>query len=190
MKLRKSLVGVVLVLSTVGSLVGSGGTAQAAKAGVRFSSVYTTIAKDCKSDGPEENDNGSDTPLICKGAGKYKLSIGYSAFGATLSAAVGENFISLGEVDGLWDQSPGRKLEWRLANGKPFAAIYRVNTYRNIDTEIAEGRSPWTEANRTGSRIVVVGLEGYETLKGEFPGKDAKANAKARALVDAAYAKG
>jgi hypothetical protein len=189
-KLMQKLVGSVVAACLVSGVLASGSlvAVQAAKPGVRFSSAYTITAKDCKDDGPE-SDNGSDTPLICKGSGIYKLAIGYSAFGASLRAVAGETDVSLGEVDFAWDQNPGRKLEWRLANGKPFAAIYRVNTYRDIATNIENGKNPFAEANRDGSRVVVVGLKGFENLNSEFNGKDVKANDKARALADSTYAK-
>jgi hypothetical protein len=186
--MRTRLIGVASLIVAAGGIMSSNGFVQAAQPATKFSSTYTTTATDCKDDGPK-NDNGSDTPLICKGSGVYTLSIGYSAFGASLSAKVGENYIPLGSVDGGWDQARDRKLEWRLANGKPFAVIYRVNVYRNVAENIENGKSPFTEADRTGSSIVIVGLAGFENLKGEFDGKDAKANAKARALADAAYSK-
>jgi hypothetical protein len=185
--MRIRLIGVVSLIAASG-VMNSNELVQAAQQAAQFSSTYTTTATDCKDDGTK-NDNGSDTPLICKGPGVYRLAIGYSAFGALLSAKVGENYMPLGSVDGGWDQAPGRKLEWRLANGKPFAVIYRVNVYRNVAENIENGKSPFTKADRTGSRIVIVGLRGFENLKGEFDGKDAKANAKARALADAAYLK-
>jgi hypothetical protein len=186
----QKLVSFVAAACLMGVLVGSGSgvAVQTAKNGVRFSSDYTTTAKDCKNDGPE-SDNGSDTPLICKGSGRYKLAISYSAFGASLRAVAGETDVSLGDVDFSWDQSPGRKMEWRLANGKPFAAIYRVNTYRDVAANIENGKDPFAAANREGSRVIVVGLKGFESLNSEFDGKDVKANSKARALADSAYAK-
>jgi hypothetical protein len=189
MQIRKTRVGAMSMIIVFRAVHGLGGdTVHATESNVRYSSVYTAIPKDCKSSGTE-SDMGSYTPLICRGSASYKLSITFGRLEAYLSAENGETSIPLGDVNRGWNLDPGRKLEWRRFDGKPFAVIYRVSVYTDTQKYIDTGKTLVPEENRVGSRLIVVGLKGFASLTGEFDGKDPKANANARALADAAYSK-
>jgi hypothetical protein len=155
-----------------------------AEAQTRFSSAYTDLNTQCESQEIPGDQSGSDPPVICKGYGGYMLRISYSAISAGLSADKGSNIsVSIATVEGNYDAQKGRKLEWRLAGGVPFAVILRVNQYNPASDAI----NPYDPKYRTGSRLRVVGLAGFERVRGEVDTNQAKANEKARALADAKY---
>lgn len=129
----------------------------------KFTSVYTDLEKQCKNAFKEVGE-GQDMPLVCKGYGGYKISIGYSAMYSHLAAETlnGKNVIPLATAEG---SNYGKKVEWRLANGKPFAVIVRAN-----------------------DKLYVKGLRGYEKIDYDVDAKTPNANQQARDLADKAYA--
>jgi hypothetical protein len=74
-----------------------------------------------------------------------------------------------------------RKVEWRLADGKPFAVIYRIDLWSEADEQGAR--------KKLGEQIRVVGLKNKNI---EFK-VDVKTtpnpNEEARRLADSGYAK-
>ena len=132
----------------------------------KFSSVYTDLNKQCKAAFKEVGE-GQDMPLNCKGYGGYRLSIGYSAMYASLIAETldGKNSIPLTSAQINYDREKGRKVEWRLANGKPFAVILRVE-----------------------DKLLVKGLRGYEKIDYDIDVKTTpNPNQQARDMADKAY---
>jgi hypothetical protein len=79
-----------------------------------------------------------------------------------------------------------RKIEWRLANGKPFAVIFRIDKARR-EVDPAE---MWRPENKTGEYLLVNGLKGYEHIEFEVDARSPNANAQARDLADRAFMKG
>jgi hypothetical protein len=77
-----------------------------------------------------------------------------------------------------WTQ---KTVEWRLANGKPFALIMRKYAYAGSEQCATGGKI-------TGESLIVVGLKGYE-IDETVDAKTPNANAKARDLADKAYAR-
>jgi hypothetical protein len=151
-----------------------------------FTSVYTDMQRDCKFvRDPEAEAQGSDSPKVCKGFGGYQLTIGYSAWGAAVAVEragkQGEHF-PLGEDYGDYG-ARGEKVEWRLASGKPFAVIIRLGKYG----EPSGDGNPF--ANRTGSKLIVKGLKGWEQIDFEVDGAATGANEKARRMADENYSK-
>jgi hypothetical protein len=145
-----------------------------------FTSVYTNLNKDCQFLDAAE---GQDPVGTCKGYGGYQLRIYFSAMSAHLDAYRGENNISLNSgfrmpID--YDEQPGRKIEWRLHNGVPFAVIFRLDQYQ------LGGDQSFT---RTGTLLHIVGLIGFERLRQQINALTPKANLQAQALADAAYTK-
>lgn len=152
----------------------------------RFSSLYTNLKTECRSTiklkkGEEPQ---GDIPLKCKGYGGYEVRIDYSAASASLR---------LQPVRGEWDQSINlgmqqldydqiRKIEWRLANGKPFAVIYRVDKSKS---ELPEER--WLAENKTGEALIIKGLKGFEQIDFEVDASTPDANLEAREMADQAY---
>jgi len=129
----------------------------------------------------EERDaekHGSDIPSKCKGLGGYDVNISYSACASSFSLTRGEENISLGMQTVNWKQ---KTVEWRLANGKPFAVIMRVYDYGD-DLCNSGGKVK-------GESLTVQGLKGFEHIEGSVDAKTPNANAKARELADAGYAK-
>jgi len=151
-----------------------------------FRSVYTDMKRDCKwLDDPEIEARGGDPPGVCKGYGGYRITIGYSAWAAGISVEEvkkPEESILLGMDYGAYGEQ-GEKIQWRMANGKPFAVIIRFGKYG----ELGDNDNPF--ANRTGSRIVVKGLKGFEQIDFEIDGAVKNANRKARKMADQNYSK-
>lgn len=148
----------------------------------RFSSVYTALTR-CgrgmtKKEEREAEKNGSDIPTVCKGYGGYNVDISYSACSSNFSLVKGEESISLGMQAINWTQ---KTVEWRMANGKPFAIIMRVYDYAGSDQCATDGKI-------TSESLIVRGLKGYE-IDGTVDTKTPNANAKARELADKGYAK-
>jgi hypothetical protein len=149
----------------------------------RFSSSYTTFTK-CgsgmtKKEEREAEKQGSDIPTLCKGPAGNDLHIYYSACSSHFEIRNGEDSIPLGTqaID-----SKQKSVEWRLANGKPFAVIMRVYDYAGDDNCATGGKI-------TGEALMVKGLKGYEHIDGKVEARTANANVKARELADQGFAK-
>lgn len=151
-------------------------TAEAAK----FSSVYTNLDKDCKTiKGGEGQDEASD----CKGVGGYRIHISPSAATLSISAETPDKSDTIPiATQGFDFDSKKHTVEWRMANGKPFAIILRVARYGETTDE-----NPYI-GKKTGEELVVIGLKGFEEINFKVDAKTPNANAKARELADGAYA--
>ena len=181
-----SLVSLVLAVSSQVSHSKSGAP--------KFSSVYTDLNRDCKSaltkkEEKEAEAGGTDIPERCKGYGGYYVEVGYSAMASDLRIykqgsddAIGLGMFPLNYVD-----EKGRKIEWRMAEGKPFAVIWRVPEYNGEGTSSAD---MWDPKNKTGESLRIRGLKGYEHIEAQVDAKTPDANARARELADNAFLKG
>lgn len=168
----------ILILLTLSFVFVLGVNAQVAK----MSSVYTNTQTDCKA---EEKSEGDEVPFICKEVGGFRLRIIPAGAQAEMLEIVnkqGETVASLGNV-GYGYTSAKRMLEWRMANGKPFAVIFRVNIYDEKKATDA-GDNPYLPQYKTGEKLLVRGLTGYSQIDFEVDGKDKNANAKAQKLAD------
>lgn len=180
------------VLAAVSLLCCNVASPQATKgagSGPKFESAYTDLATDCKA-APSEGEvvEGQDIPQRCKGYGGYSASVGYSAFLTFVGVETedGETSIALGPGKGV--ELPGAKLEWRLADGKPFAVILRYSFYKE---DSRAGESPFRDSNKIGEALIVKGLKGYEQrINFEVDAKTPNANEKAREMADSAYLRG
>jgi hypothetical protein len=182
------LAGLALVVSTASTssapkLLPSE-TDPATLAATRFSSAYTPLTK-CgsgltKKEEREAAQQGSDIPTRCKGYGGYDVYIYYSACASILTIDKGEENIPLGMQALSWTQ---KTVEWRLANGKPFAVIIRMYDYANKDLCTTSG------SKIKGSSLLIKGLKGYDIDETVDTKSTPNANVKARELADAAYAK-
>jgi hypothetical protein len=153
----------------------------------RFSSVYTNLKTECRAAFRQKKgeENGQDMPLRCKGFGGYEIRIDYSAVSSnlrvqTLGDKAGDS-IQLGMQPLAYDQT--RKIEWRLANGKPFAVIYRVDKSKSDQPE-----EMWAPQHKTGEALMVKGLKGHEDISFELDAKTPNVNTKAREMADNAFA--
>ena len=152
----------------------------------KFSSLYTNLKTECKAAiklKRGENAEGQDMPLKCKGYGGYEVRIDYSAASSSLRVqplGKSDQSISLGMQPLDYDQK--RKIEWRLANGKPFAVIYRV-----VKSKTEQPEEMWRPENSAGEFLVIKGLRGYEQIDLELDATAPNANVKAREMADGAY---
>lgn len=136
-------------------------------------SVYTDLKKDCRNKFKSVGE-GQDMPLVCKGFGGYKIHIDYSASSEMYRAEKGDDAVGL--FSHLIGRVPAKKIEWRMANGKPFAIIVRVNKYD-------EEGDPYTP-KRIAQLLLIKGLSGYEHIDFEVDATLPNANAKAQQMAD------
>ena len=66
-------------------------------------------------------------------------------------------------------------------NGKPFAIIMRVAVYAELT-----GAGEYF-GKKTGEKLIIKGLKGFENINFEVDAKTANANIKARELADNSY---
>lgn len=162
--------------------------AQSDERETRFTSEYTdlTSGKGCRQDITLKNaTEGSDPPLICRGPGGYQVHIGYGAVSAFASVEmVNSKFkTTLAEQSAHFNE--GRKIEWRLADGRPFAVIMRVVKYRkNVD----DPNEAFSDKNKLGEMLIVRGLKGQEHIRFDVDLRQSEnANEEARKLADAGF---
>lgn len=154
----------------------------------KFSSLYSNLKTDCKAAVrlKKGEENGQDMPLKCKGYGGYEIRIDYSAAASNLRAQPlgdkSDDAIMMGMQPIDYDQT--RKVEWRLANGKPFAIIYRI-----VKSKTEQPEEMWSPKNLAGEFLIIKGLKGFEQIALELDAKTPNANIKAREMADGAYAK-
>ena len=154
----------------------------------RFTSLYTNLRTDCRAAiklKRGEELNGEDMPLKCKGYGGYEVRIDYSAASSHLRLQPGENSadainLAMQPID--YDRT--HKIEWRLANGVPFAVIFRV-----VESKSDQPEQMWLPENRSNEWLMVRGLKGYDQINFEIDARAMNPNVIARQGADAAYQK-
>jgi len=175
MRLKITLGSLLLLAFLTGAVFAQKNT----PAKTRFTSIYTSLDKGCKT---IHGSNGTDDAFICKGAPGYQVN----EFSAAAASYIGaelkgtdERFL-IATINFDFDYSK-TKLEWRLANGKPFAVILRVPKYGN------PASSDQYFGKVIGYKLAIIGLKGV-TIDNSVDAKTADANAKAREIADKAYA--
>lgn len=155
----------------------------------KFSSLYTNLKTECqpaiKLKRGEQFEG--DMPLRCKGYGGYEIRVGYSAMSSQFTInRIGKDSedVVVSTMQPL-NYDLKRIVEWRCANGKPFAVIYRIDLTKGTSADV----DMWSAENKTGESLVVKGLKGFEQLEFEIDAKNPQANLKARRMADGAYAK-
>lgn len=156
-----------------------------AAAPVAFTSAYTDLNTQCKGD-PKVKEG--DIPQQCKGYGGYQIAISYSATAShiTVETLDGQVTKSLATQAFAYDLQKGRKVEWRMADGKPFAIIMRITKYR----EDSSFDNPFDVKLKNGEALIIKGLPGYDQIDAEVDAKTPDANAEARKLADAGFGGG
>jgi len=130
---------------------------------VNFTSTYTNLHSGCTSAGGEE---GGHVSTFCKGPTGYQVHFFDAATVYQLNVADEKrDFEEPIATFGLDKLKTAKALEWRLADGNPFAAIF---------THPGSGK------------VFVRGLKGFERIKLEEDGKGAVA--RARSMADDMYA--
>lgn len=152
---------------------------------VAFTSAYTDLNTQCKGD-PKVKEG--DIPQLCKGYGGYRIAIGYSATASSISleSLDGKQTKHLATQAFAYDLQKGRKIEWRMADGKPFAVIMRIVKYR----EDPNSDNPFDARLKNGEALIIKGLPGYDQIDAEVDAKTPEANAEARKLADAGFGGG
>jgi hypothetical protein len=154
----------------------------------RFSSLYTDLNKECRNAFKSVGE-GQDMPLKCKGYGGYFIYIYYSAWASHIAINTSNNdgTPAIASQALSYSDEKGRKVEWRLANGKPFAVIMRISKYS--ENAGANGDSPFDPKYKTGETLIVKGLKGHN-IDFEVDVKSTpNPNEKARQLADSNYDK-
>ncbi len=169
------------------SFVGYSQVATSGKRAPTFSSVYTDLSTECRNI-TEEDEAGERKKLTkCRGYGGYNLYIRNSTWSSDLEIRGDLNGPVAEQRPGYWSEK-GRKVEWRLADGKPFALIFRVSDYKTDKqpTEMKNGETPFDEKYKTGESLRVEGLagEGIEKIRYKIDVKTPDANERAREMAD------
>jgi hypothetical protein len=164
-------------------------SAQNTAAQPKFSSAFTDLGKECKNAFKRVGE-GQDMPLKCKGYGQYYMYIYYSAFASHISIKTnnGDDFIYLSPEKIEFSDQKNNKIEWRLADGKPFAVILKVSRYD--DKAQDNGENPYQDKYKIGELFIIKGLKGYEHINFEVDAQTTpEAITKARELADNAFLK-
>lgn len=150
-----------------------------------FSSQFTDFAKDCET--PVGQGRSSEhISTFCKGYGDYRVHIFDTATTLEINAETDKEM----EIYHVATQSldydiDNQKLEWRMANGKPFAVILQASKYQTSQNGLIS-----YPQKIVGSHYIVRGLEGFEDLSYEMDiTRDPNLLQKAREMADAAYLK-
>jgi hypothetical protein len=173
METRKRQAGATMIAALLVSLAWQAGATE-------FSSVYTDLQKDCRPAFDPKDDDPGDVPQNCKGPGGYAVSVGYSACTTVVS-------IRREKFDLVFPaQSRGvetRKLEWRLADGKPFAVILRLDEF--------DPAQDVCDPKKTGEVFMIKGLQGFTRINQKLRvGKTPNINVEARQLTDQGFTSG
>ena len=151
----------------------------------KFTSAYTNLRSQCHQVGTAGQ--GDDPSQRCTGVGGYVIVVDFSAASSHLRIEPSRNptesnTVQLGEQPIDFDAG-NKKVEWRLADGKPFAVIVRMEKHKDVDDPTAY----WQPQNRLGQVLLVQGLGGYSGMNQEFDASKPAANADARNHADNAY---
>jgi len=152
---------------------------------IKFTSVYTKLdSKTCKPMRKAENEQ-DEVPLICKGYKGYKMFLGEHGLnppmyiGREISTDLNAwNRLDFPSYNGA---EMGQIIEWRLADGEPFAFIIRAE-YDKQDYD--------TDEKGKVNKLVVQNLRGFAPISVSIDAtKNKRANEDARAAADAGYGK-
>ena len=148
----------------------------------KFTSFYSNFTTSCRTWAGE---GGTDGYSLCRGPGGYRIRIYYSAASVHYNAEIAKDDTSnfpIAMLDIFSNEERKTRVEWRLANGKPFAVIMRIPTYAKPVKDF----DYYGPVN--GHQLVVKGLKGID-LETSVDAKEPNANVRARQHADAAYLK-
>ena len=154
---------------------------------IKFSSVFTKLdSETCQPIRRAENDEDA-VPDICRGYKDYKVFV--EEHGAMPRIYIGREITT--DMD-AWDASTlpsftandtgkGRTIEWRLADGEPFACIVRAEYDKQFINPDEKGMA---------NELVIKNLKGYAPINIVIDArKNARANGEAQKRADAGYGK-
>lgn len=146
------------------------------QAASRFSSDYSDIVNDCSC---MENNlaEGQDCGHFnCKDIFGYQVQKLYDGSACDR----GQVHIIKGATLVVSLNGVPNKVEWRIANGHPFAIIYRVKAPMELCSEE-------TGPPMQGEKLVVIGLGEYSSISAQIDATTAQANKDIRSIADHAY---
>lgn len=155
---------------------------------IKFSSVYTDLKTECKSaltkaEEKEAEAIGDDIPQVCRGYGGYEILLAshgtMTQFQVRMKNSKAEQDVVAQETLYIGDPIYTRKVEWRLADGVPFAVIFR----RDINDEPEDP----SMKKKIGEALRVLGLKNDKIDFEVDVKKTPNANEEARRLADNAY---
>ncbi len=169
------------IIISEGGNSGNGSSGGGSVAG--FSSQYTDFAKDCETP-VGQGRNSEHISTFCKGYGDYRVHIFDTATTMEINAETDKEaeiyHVSTQSLDADIDR---QRLEWRIANGKPFAVIFQADKYQTNQNGLIS-----YPQKVTGSHYIVRGLEGFEEINFEVDiTRDPNVLQKARQMADAVY---
>lgn len=154
---------------------------------VKFSSVYTKLdSKTCQPVSKPESES-DEVPDICDGYKNYKVFV--SHHGTATQIYIGTEITKDADA---WDASTlpsfiansagsGQTIEWRLADGEPFACIVRAEYDKSIINPDEKG---------SANELVIKNLKGFAPINTKIDAqKNKRANEEARQRADSAYKK-
>lgn len=154
---------------------------------VKFTSVYTKLdSKSCRPVSKPEGEE-DEVPDICDGYKNYKIFV--SHHGTATRIYIGTEITKDADA---WDASTlpefiangagdGQTIEWRLADGEPFACIVRAEYDKQIINPDESGMA---------NELIVKNLKGFAPINEAVDAKkNSRANDEARRLADAAFRK-
>lgn len=154
---------------------------------VRFSSAYTNLKTQCRSaltrkEEKESEEMGEDIPNLCRGYGGYEIFLGsHGAITQLQFRTKRDDEVRASETMLYSDPIYIRQVEWRLANGVPFAVIFRRDVYEENDDPM--------NAKKIGEVLRVIGLKDKRIDFEVEIKKTPNPNREARRLADEAYAR-
>lgn len=170
-----------ITISEVSNNMGGNGNVDNSTAG--FSSQYTDFSKDCNTP-TKQNDESGHISSFCKGYGEYRVHIFDTATTLEINAETDkEQEIFHITSESLNYNIDRQKVEWRMANGKPFAVIMQGNKYQTANNGLIA-----YPQRAVGSHYVVKGLKGFEEINYTVEiNRGSDDIVKARQMADAAY---
>lgn len=186
--MKRNIPAMILYLLIAASLI----QAQVAstKQPTTFTSVYSDLKTECGSGMTAKEEKaaeaaGQDLPAVCKGYGGYEIFItsdGANAqFQVRTKTRKAEKEVVVSEDLYVGDGIGTRKVEWRLADGKPFAVIFRTDVWGEADEQGAR--------KKLGEQIRVVGLKNKAIDFKVDVKTTPNPNVEARRLADNGYTK-
>ena len=158
-----------------------------------FTSEYTFMDKaDCRS--LDEEYPEGDVPERCEGKGGYYIYTYYNLYGHGIRSIDLDGEIEFSAsltTDGCQDsQDYGNAIEWRMADGMPFAVIQRFKCLEMREQTDEETGIIFEIFEVHAEYLLVIGLKGFEHIDHAIDVSAIKnANLKARSLADEGYHK-
>ncbi len=151
----------------------------------KFYSVFTDLSH-CTVDASQQDTPGELASKRCTGAGRYEVQLSPSTFEDYLDIRSAQDEFSMAlRLRGEEHlEKHGNRLEWRFADGQPFAIIVRTQTFNTSGVLTGE---QFSNKYKTGDYYVARGLRRHEEISEQVDATAPNALDTIRKQVDAAY---